>query len=110
MATTGGAAGSESGGSTMLRVFSTSPAPQSRARQEMSSRFATPGIGLSSIITMNNVLITSLRVFRLPSKRWEALGRGPTRFPTAYSLEDVVDEEYQEDVHKFTDPSIMYAS
>merc|ERR1712098_965953 len=46
---------------------------------------------------------------RIPSKRWEALGRGPTHFPTAYPTDELSEEEYQDDVHKFTDPSIVYA-
>jgi len=46
---------------------------------------------------------------RIPSKRWEALGRGPTHFPTAYPTDEISEEEYQDDVHKFTDPSIVYA-
>ena len=49
-------------------------------------------------------------LFRIPGKRWEALQRGPTRFPTAYDTEDIAAEEYQEDVHKFSDPSIMFGS
>ena len=90
----------------MLRVFSTCPGPLSWARQEMCSRYATQGIGLEC----SGILSLCVLLFRLPSKRWEALQRGPTRFPTAYNQEDVADEEYQEDVHRFTDPSIMYAS
>jgi len=46
---------------------------------------------------------------RIPGKRWEALERGPTRFPTAYDLEDIAEEEYQQDVHRFEAPSIVYA-
>lgn len=46
---------------------------------------------------------------RIPGKRWEALGRGPTHFPTSYSSEELDNEEWQEDVHKFSDPSISFA-
>lgn len=47
---------------------------------------------------------------RIPGKRWEALGHGPQRFPTAYNTEELPGEEWQDDVHKFTDPSIQYAA
>ena len=47
---------------------------------------------------------------RIPGKRWEALGHGPQRFPTAYDTEELPGEEWQDDVHKFTDPSIQYAA
>ena len=46
---------------------------------------------------------------RIPGKRWEALGRGPNYFPTAFDSDELADEEYQDDVHKFSDPSIVYA-
>lgn len=46
---------------------------------------------------------------RIPGKRWEALGHGPAKFPTAFDIENLAEEEWQEDVHKFTDPSIQYA-
>jgi len=47
---------------------------------------------------------------RIPGHRWEALGHGPQRFPTAYGdEEDVPEEEYHELVHKFNEPSISYS-
>ena len=47
---------------------------------------------------------------RIPGHRWEALGHGPHRFPTTYGDEAVPppEEEYQELIHKFSDPSISY--
>jgi len=47
---------------------------------------------------------------RIPGHRWEALGHGPHRFPTTYGDEaDLPEEEYQELVHRFSDPSISYS-
>jgi len=46
---------------------------------------------------------------RIPGHRWEALGHGPQRFPTSFSDEEIPEEEYQELVHNFSDPSISYS-
>jgi len=48
---------------------------------------------------------------RIPGHRWEALGHGPHRFPTHYQDRDtdIPEEEYQELIHKFSDPSISFS-
>jgi len=46
---------------------------------------------------------------RLPNRRWEKREEGPERFPTAFEDDQVPLEEYDPLVHKFTDPSIVYA-
>jgi len=45
---------------------------------------------------------------RVPGKRWEALGHGPTRFPTHID-EEVPEEEWHPLVHQFNEDTIAYA-
>ena len=47
---------------------------------------------------------------RIPGHRWEALQRGPDRFPTAFSEceAELAGEEWQQEVHQFGRPSITF--
>jgi len=46
---------------------------------------------------------------RLPNRRWEKVNTSPDRFPTAFEEDELPDEEYHPDVHKFSDPTIQFA-